>query len=81
MHAHRLPRVAGLLLALTLLAFFGLHTGDAFAAGGGVGDFLRCEPGEGHHVVNRGDTPWKAVFVKAPYDPKDSVPIAWSPED
>ena len=33
MHAHRLPRVAGLLLALTILAFFGLHTGDAFAAG------------------------------------------------
>jgi quercetin dioxygenase-like cupin family protein len=47
----------------------------------GVGDFLRCEPGEGHHVVNRGDTPWKAVFIKSPYDPKDSVPIAWSPED
>jgi TRAP-type mannitol/chloroaromatic compound transport system permease large subunit len=41
MHAHRLPRVAGLLLALTLLAFFGLHTGDAFAAGGGLSDFLR----------------------------------------
>ena len=41
MTAHRLPRVAGLLLALTLLAFFGLHTGDAFAAGGGLGDFLR----------------------------------------
>ena len=41
MHAHRLPRVAGLLLALTILAFFGLHTGDAFAAGGGIGDFLR----------------------------------------
>lgn len=41
MTAHRLPRVAGLLLALTVLAFFGLHTGDAFAAGGGVADFLR----------------------------------------
>lgn len=41
MHAHRLPRVAGLLLALTALAFFGLHTGDAFAAGGGIADFLR----------------------------------------
>ncbi|TQI75071.1 tripartite ATP-independent transporter DctM subunit [Bosea sp. AK1] len=41
MHAHRLPRAAGLLLALTLLVFFGLHTGDALAAGGGVGDFLR----------------------------------------
>ena len=41
MHAHRFPRVAGLLLALTTLAFFGLHTGDAFAAGGGIGDFFR----------------------------------------
>jgi len=39
MTAHRLPRLAGLLLALSLLAFFGLHTGDAHAAG--IGDFLR----------------------------------------
>ena len=39
MTATRLPRVAGLLLALTLVAFFGLHTGDAHAAG--LGDFLR----------------------------------------
>jgi TRAP-type mannitol/chloroaromatic compound transport system permease large subunit len=35
----RLPRAAGLLLALTLAAFFTLHTGDAHAAG--LGDFLR----------------------------------------
>ncbi len=35
----RLPRAAGLLLALTLAAFFSLHTGDAHAAG--IGDFLR----------------------------------------
>ncbi len=41
MHASRLPRLAGLLLALTALAYFGLHTGDAHAAGGGLGDFLR----------------------------------------
>ncbi len=39
MTATRLPRVAGLLLALTLIAFFGFHTGDAHAAG--FGDFLR----------------------------------------
>lgn len=36
----RLPRAAGLLLALTLAAFFSLHTGDAHAAG--IGDFLRA---------------------------------------
>ena len=52
MHAHRLPRVAGLLLALTLLAFFGLHTGDAFAAGGGVGDFLRTNMAPVRALVN-----------------------------
>ncbi len=34
-----LSRLAGLLLALTLVAFFGLHTGEAQAAG--LGDFLR----------------------------------------
>jgi TRAP-type mannitol/chloroaromatic compound transport system permease large subunit len=39
MTASRLPRVAGLLLALTALAFFSLHTGDAHAAG--FGDFMR----------------------------------------
>jgi TRAP-type mannitol/chloroaromatic compound transport system permease large subunit len=39
MTAFRLPRSAGLLLALTLAAFFSLHTGDAHAAG--IGDFLR----------------------------------------
>lgn len=45
----------------------------------GVGDFLRCEPGEFHYVINRGTTPWKAVFVKAPYDPTDGVPVDWAP--
>lgn len=39
MPANRLPRLAGLLLALSLVAFFGLHTGEAHAAG--FGDFLR----------------------------------------
>jgi TRAP-type mannitol/chloroaromatic compound transport system permease large subunit len=39
MTASRLSRVAGLLLALTVTAFFTLHTGEAQAAG--LGDFLR----------------------------------------
>lgn len=46
----------------------------------GVGDFVRCDPGEAHHVVNRGDVPWKAVFIKAPYNPTDGVPVDWTPE-
>jgi TRAP-type mannitol/chloroaromatic compound transport system permease large subunit len=40
MTAFRLPRVAGLLLALTAFAFFGLHTGEAQAAG--FADFMRA---------------------------------------
>jgi TRAP-type mannitol/chloroaromatic compound transport system permease large subunit len=40
MTAFRLPRVAGLLLALTVVAFFGLHTGEAQAAG--FADFMRA---------------------------------------
>ncbi len=47
----------------------------------GVGDFVRCEPGEAHFVVNRGKEPWKAVFIKAPYDPTDGVTVDWTPED
>lgn len=39
MTASRFPRLAGALLALTALAFFGLHTGDAQAAG--FADFMR----------------------------------------
>lgn len=45
----------------------------------GVGDFVRCDPGETHYVVNRGNEPWKAVFIKAPYDPKDGVTVDWTP--
>lgn len=39
MTASRFARAAGLLLALSLTAFFSLHMGDAHAAG--IGDFLR----------------------------------------
>ena len=46
-----------------------------------VGDFLRCETGEFHYVVNRGDVPWKAVFIKSPYDPTDSTPVVWVPSE
>ena len=39
------------------------------------GDYLRCDPGEVHYVINKGAVPWKAVFVKAPFDPDDSVAV------
>ena len=45
-----------------------------------AGDYLRCDPGEVHYLVNKGDIPWKAVFVKAPYDPQDGIKVDWKPE-
>jgi len=39
------------------------------------GDYLRCDPGDVHYIINKGNVPWKAVFVKAPYDPDDSVAV------
>lgn len=44
-----------------------------------VGDFLRCEPGETHYLINNGAVAWKAVFVKAPYNPTDGTPVEWEP--
>lgn len=43
------------------------------------GDFFRCDPLEMHYFVNESQTPWKAIFVKAPYDPKDGVTVDWKP--
>jgi len=47
----------------------------------GVGDYMRCDPGEIHYVVNKGAVNWKAVFVKSPYDPTDGVSVDWKPEE
>lgn len=46
-----------------------------------VGDVVRCEPGEMHYFVNNSDAPFRALFVKAPYDPKDGVQVPWTPGD
>ena len=44
-----------------------------------VGDYYRCDPYEMHYFVNEGSTPWRAVFVKAPYNPADGITIEWKP--
>jgi len=45
-----------------------------------AGDYLICEPGESHYFVNKSDSDFKAVFIKAPHlDFKDSVYIDWEP--
>jgi quercetin dioxygenase-like cupin family protein len=44
-----------------------------------AGDFVRCDPFEMHYFVNEGTEPWQALFVKAPYAPKDGVTVPWKP--
>lgn len=46
-----------------------------------VGDIVRCDPGEMHYFVNNSDANFRAVFVKAPFDPKDGVQVPWVPGD
>jgi quercetin dioxygenase-like cupin family protein len=43
------------------------------------GDLHRCDPGEMHYLVNRGDAVWRAVFVRAPHDPADTIQVTWLP--
>ena len=43
------------------------------------GDLHRCDPGEMHYLVNEADAVWRALFVRAPYDPDDTVKLAWLP--
>jgi mannose-6-phosphate isomerase-like protein (cupin superfamily) len=40
-----------------------------------VGMAFRIEPGEVHNIVNNTAMPLKAVFIKAPYLPKDKVDV------
>ena len=46
-----------------------------------AGDVYRCEPGEMHYFVNETDADFRALFVKAPYDPADGVQVPWKPGD
>ena len=44
------------------------------------GDIIQVLPPNTHYLVNKGSVPWKAVFIKSPYDPKDKVDVSWTPE-
>ena len=46
-----------------------------------VGDVYQMEPGDQHYFVNESDTVFRAVFVKAPWDPEDSTQVPWKPGD
>ncbi|WP_161880808.1 cupin domain-containing protein [Deinococcus alpinitundrae] len=45
----------------------------------GPGDYHRCDPMEMHYLVNEGEVPWRAVFIKAPHNPGDGVTVDWKP--
>lgn len=43
------------------------------------GDLHRCDPYEMHYFVNEADRPWRALFIKAPFDAEDTVVVEWAP--
>ena len=45
------------------------------------GELCHVPPLHPHYLINRGDVPWKAIFVKAAYDPKDKANVEWLPGD
>lgn len=44
-----------------------------------TGDIFQMEPGDQHYFVNESGADFRAVFIKAPYDPLDSVQVPWTP--
>lgn len=44
-----------------------------------VGDVYRLDPGEQHYFVNESVADFRALFVKAPYDPDDGIQVPWVP--
>ncbi len=45
------------------------------------GDLCHVPPLHPHYLINTGNVPWKAVFSKAGYDPKDRIDVQWLPGD
>ena len=43
------------------------------------GDVYQSPPGEMHYFSNASDTDFQMLFIKAPYDPQDTVPMPWVP--
>ncbi|KPK57798.1 MAG: hypothetical protein AMK73_09750 [Planctomycetes bacterium SM23_32] len=53
----------------------GLFVADGLEYDIAPGDAFRLEPGEVHDVVNNGDEPLDAVFIKHVYRPDDKVSV------
>lgn len=45
------------------------------------GELYRMDPGEQHFFTNESGSVFRALFVKAPYDPQDGVKVPWHPGD
>ena len=44
-----------------------------------TGDFHRSDPLEMHYFVNESEGVFRAVFVRVPYDPSDTIEVPWKP--
>jgi mannose-6-phosphate isomerase-like protein (cupin superfamily) len=44
-----------------------------------AGDFHRCDPLEMHYFRNEGEVVWRALFVRVPFDPSDTIEVPWKP--
>jgi quercetin dioxygenase-like cupin family protein len=44
-----------------------------------VGDVYQSPPGEMHYFANESEANFRMFFIKAPYDPTDTVPVPWVP--
>ena len=45
----------------------------------GVNDVFRCHQGEHHYLVNDFDAVFRAVFIKSPAGPGDTINVPWAP--
>lgn len=45
------------------------------------GHFYRSAPGEMHYFRNHSTRIWRALFVKAPFDPADTNAVPWEPDE
>jgi mannose-6-phosphate isomerase-like protein (cupin superfamily) len=52
---------------------FTINKSEVFIAE--AGDFVHVPPKHSHFLKNVGEVPVKAVFVKAPFDPKDKINV------
>lgn len=43
------------------------------------GDLYQSPPGEMHYFVNTSEQDFRMLFMKAPYEPTDTIQVPWTP--